>query len=260
MEIWAYVGALVMGFTLGIFGGGGSILTVPILVYLAQVDAVKATSYSLFVVGLTAAVGSLQNHWKGNIAWIKGVVFAMPALVGVILSRTYLLPAIPGQFSLGDWLLSKDALILVLFAILMVLAAFSMIRRPKEKPASQKGKALFWVALDGLVVGALTGLVGAGGGFLIVPALVLLMKMDMKAAIATSLMIIALKSSAGFLSDLWQGMPVQWTFLLIFSGLSILGMLIGLKVAEAIPAAKLKRGFGYFVLLMGLIIIWKETL
>lgn len=259
MEFWAYLGALIMGFTLGVFGGGGSILTVPILVYLAQVEAVTATSYSLFVVGTTAALGSIRNHKKGNIAWTKGLVFALPSLVGVIASRTYLLPAIPQQFNLGGWFLDKDALILILFAGLMVLAAFSMIRKPKPTQATGKDKSLLLVGLDGLVVGGLTGLVGAGGGFLIVPALVLLLGMEMKKAVATSLVIIALKSSAGFVSDLWQGMPVEWTFLLVFSGLSMAGMLLGLKAAERVPSAKLKRGFGFFVLVMGLIIIWKET-
>jgi uncharacterized membrane protein YfcA len=257
-----YAGALMIGVVLGLIGGGGSILTVPILVYVLSVNPVVATAYSLFVVGTTALVGTIRNAKKGMIDFRTGIVFAIPALITVFLTRKFLVPAIPDTlFSVGEFVVSKDIAIMVFFALIMLLASYSMIKGRKEIAENVVGKVTFNYPLiigEGIVVGVLTGIVGAGGGFLIIPALVLLAKLPMKKAVATSLMIIAVKSLLGFLGDI-QNIMIDWTFLLSFTLVSVIGIFIGLYLNKFIDGNKLKKSFGWFVLLMGIYIILKET-
>jgi uncharacterized membrane protein YfcA len=258
--ILGYIGALLVGVTLGLLGGGGSILTVPVLVYLLGINPVLATAYSLFVVGTTSLVGALRNMSKGMVDLKVAVVFAMPAFVAVYLTRAYLVPAIPEEiFALGNFTLTKNLGIMLFFAIIMVAASVSMIRgNGKEKEITDAPKLnIPLIIVEGIVVGVLTGIVGAGGGFLIIPALVLFANLPMKRAVATSLLIIAAKSLIGFLGDV-QNLTIDWSFLLIFTGLSIVGIFIGIYLNKYIHAKSLKKAFGWFVLIMGIYIIIKE--
>lgn len=260
IEIIGYVGALLIGVVLGLIGGGGSILTVPIFVYVLGIDPVLATAYSLFVVGTASLVGTIRNVQTGMVDFRTGIVFAIPALIAVYLTRKFIVPAIPDElFSVGDFLVTKNSGIMVFFALIMLVAAYFMIRERKEDNAvEQKISYNFpMIIIEGVVVGLLTGIVGAGGGFLIIPALVLLAKLPMKKAIATSLMIIAIKSLIGFIGDV-QNIPMDWTFLLLFTGVSIVGIFLGIYLNTFIDGKKLKKGFGWFVLVMAVYIVSKE--
>jgi uncharacterized membrane protein YfcA len=265
MDILGYIGAIIMGLSLGLIGGGGSILTVPILVYLFHVDAVLATAYSLFIVGLTSLIGSGSHMRLGNIHWRTAIVFGIPSILAVYATRAWLVPWLPDPlFSIGDTPVSKALGMLVFFALLMVAAAYSMIRKPKvpkgpDQPAKQAVKFNYPLILgEGIIVGTITGLVGAGGGFLIIPALVLLAKLPMKQAVGTSLIIIAAKSLLGFLGDLKGDEFIDWGFLGIFSAVAIGGILLGSMLGKRIPNEKLKPAFGWFVLVMGVYIIGRE--
>lgn len=273
MEIVGYVGAVLMGLSLGLIGGGGSILTVPILVYLFQVDAVLATAYSLFIVGLTSLVGSVSHVKLGNIHWRTAIVFGIPSIISVFLTRSYLVPRIPDPiFTLGQdpsggaaFVMTKAVGLMVLFAIIMVMAAYSMIK-PSNKSAVASGVSTDvepqfnypLILAEGAIVGVVTGLVGAGGGFLIIPALVLLAKLPMKQAVGTSLMIIAAKSLIGFVGDMRGDEVIDWSFLATFSSIAVVGILLGSWLSKRIPGEKLKPAFGWFVLVMGTYIIVKE--
>lgn len=263
MEILGYIGAALMGLTLGLIGGGGSILTVPILVYLFGVETSLSTAYSLFIVGLTSLIGSFSHMKLGNVHWRTAIVFGIPSIVSVYLTRHFIVPAIPDPiFSIDAFTLTKGMGILMFFAIIMVMASYTMIRKPK-KAAEGSGEVAFnypMILLEGLVVGVVTGLVGAGGGFLIIPALVLLAKLPMKQAVGTSLIIIASKSLLGFLGDLRPEVNIDWTFLLIFSSIAIVGILVGAMLSKKISGDKLKPAFGWFVLIMGVYIIIDQLL
>jgi uncharacterized membrane protein YfcA len=255
-----YFGALIIGIVLGLVGGGGSILTVPIFVYLLAIEPVMATAYSLFVVGAAAAIGAFRNLQKGLVDVRTAVVFAIPAFIAVYTTRRFLIPAIPEELgSIWNIMLTRDIAIMVFFAIIMLLAAVSMIRDTDENQGEDSQVAYNYpmIIIEGLVVGLVTGIVGAGGGFLIIPALVLLAKLPMKKAVGTSLLIIAFKSLIGFIGDV-QNVEIDWSFLLRFTGLAILGIMLGIYLSNFIEGKKLKKGFGYFVLLMGFYIIWKE--
>ena len=259
-QILGYIGALVIGIVLGLIGGGGSILTVPIFVYLLSINPVTATAYSLFVVGVSALVGAFRNIQKGLVDFRTAIVFAIPAFIAVYITRRFILPAIPYKlFSMGDLMVTKDIGIMVFFAILMLIAAFSMIRNKNGKTETHGIVSYNYplIIVDGIVIGVLTGIVGAGGGFLIIPALVLFAKLPMKKAVATSLLIIAIKSLIGFIGDI-ENMKIDWIFLLIFSGISVLGILLGVWLNKFINGKKLEKIFGWFVLLMGIYIIIKE--
>ena len=262
MIIIGYTLALVMGITLGLLGGGGSILTVPILTYIMGISAVKATAYSLFIVGVGALFGSYK-HFKNNNINIKiGLVFAVPAFISVYLTRKVLVPWVPQEvLTLGSFILTKDALILIVFAIVMILASFSMIKGRKETAATKDKKFNYpLIILEGLIVGGITGFVGAGGGFVIVPALVILDGLEMKVAVGTSLFIICIKSLIGFLGDVQNNANLDWQLLGIFTSISIVGILIGAKLTDTIPSSKLKPFFGWFVLVMGVAMLLKELL
>ncbi len=261
IEILGYFGALLMGVVLGLVGSGGSILTVPILVYFFAVNPISATAYSLFAVGTTSLVGAINNVKKQLIDFRTAIVFSIPAFIAVYITRKYIISALPENlFSIAGITITKDIGIMLFFAIIMILAAISMIIERKTLDAGKVEVKFNYplILIEGFVIGILTGLVGAGGGFLIIPALVLLAKLPMKKAVATSLLIIAVKSLIGFIGDI-ENLEIEWLFLLIFTGISVLGIFLGIYLGKFIPGRKLKKGFGYFVLVMGLYIIWKET-
>lgn len=259
-ELLGYVGALLIGIVLGLIGGGGSILTVPILVYLMFVNPVTATAYSLFIVGVSALVGALRNIQKGLVDFKTAIVFAIPAFIAVYTTRKFLVPAIPEElFFVGDFLITKNIAIMLFFAIIMLVASISMIRnkRSESEEETEISYNIPLIIIEGFVVGVLTGIVGAGGGFLIIPALVLLAKLPMKKAVATSLLIIAIKSLIGFIGDV-ENLDIDWTFLLLFTGISVVGIFLGIYLSKFINGKSLKKGFGWFVLIMGIYIIFKE--
>jgi uncharacterized membrane protein YfcA len=259
-QLLGYFGALLIGLVLGLIGGGGSILTVPILVYLFFLNPVTATAYSLFVVGVSALVGAIRNIQKGLVDFRTAIVFAIPAFIAVYITRKFIVPAIPEElFSVGSFMITKGIAIMLFFAFVMLLASISMIRS-NRKDSSEETVVQYnypLIIVEGFVVGILTGIVGAGGGFLIIPALVLLAKLPMKKAVATSLLIIAIKSLIGFIGDV-ENLDIDWLFLLSFTGISVIGIFIGIYVSNFIEGKKLKKGFGWFVLIMGIYIIYKE--
>jgi uncharacterized membrane protein YfcA len=263
MEIAGYIASIFIGIALGLIGGGGSILTVPVLVYLFSIDAVLATAYSLFIVGATSVVGSVSYFINGLVNLKTALVFGIPSIVAVFLTRAYIVPAIPIEvFSLGDFVVTKPILLMLIFAVLMIFASYSMIKKDKLKSEETIESQVFnypLILVEGTVVGILTGLVGAGGGFLIIPALVILSKLPMKEAVGTSLVIIAAKSLIGFLGEGGES-DVNWFFLLSVTAFAIVGIFIGMALSKKIDGKKLKPAFGWFVLVMGIYIIIKETL
>ncbi len=263
MDLIGYSAAILIGITLGLIGGVGSILTVPVLVYLFAVDTVLATVYSLFIVSSTSVVGSISYFIKGLVNIKTAVLFGVPSIVAVFLTRIYIVPTIPDEvFSIGSFMVTKSVFLLLIFALLMIFASYSMIKKEKEsdKGSSQNTKSKTAIILaQGVFVGILTGLVGAGGGFLIIPALVSFLKIPIKSAIGTSLLIISMNSLTGFLFSLSHH-HIEWSFLLIVTSIAIVGILIGSYISTKIDGKKLKPAFGWFVLLMGIYIIIKETL
>ncbi|MCB9210770.1 MAG: sulfite exporter TauE/SafE family protein [Ignavibacteriales bacterium] len=260
MEYLGYFAAILIGVSLGLIGSGGSILTVPVLVYLMVVNPVNATAYSLFIVGLTSLIGSVFYYKKGLINFPAAIVFSIPALIAVFLTRYFILPAIPNElFNFGDFIVTKRIFIMLLFAILMFGAAISMIKKNSFDEEIHEQKFNFPVIfIEGAFVGILTGLVGAGGGFLIIPALVILAKIPMKTAVGTSLIIIAVKSLIGFLGDIGANTEMDWSILIGFSVFAILGIFIGSYLSKFVSSKKLKPAFGWFVLVMSLYIMVKE--
>lgn len=263
-----YVASILIGITLGLIGGGGSILTVPVLVYLLGVEPVMATAYSLFIVGISSLIGAYTKYKEGLVHLKSSIIFGIPSIVAVYATRKFIIPAIPDVlFSIDEFQVTKPLFLMLLFAILMVLASISMIRGDKDKSdkadVDVKSIQLKFnyplILIEGTVVGVLTGLVGAGGGFLIIPALVMLSKLPMKMAVGSSLLIIAAKSLIGFIGDIQTAASqMDWMLLIIVSTLSIVGIFIGNRLSLKINGNKLKKGFGWFVLTMGIYILIKE--
>ena len=258
MELIGYLSAIIIGLSLGLIGGGGSILTIPILVYLFKIDPELATSYSLFIVGITSLTGCISHYRMGNLQIKAALYFAIPSIVSILIIREVIFPQIAETlFSIASYQVSKSFLIMIIFSLLMIAASVSMIR--KNEVTTTTGKTNFiQLGIIGFFIGIVTGFLGAGGGFLIIPALLFFAKLPMKQAIGTSLLIIFINSSIGFGGDLYIGTPIDYSFLLIISGIAFIGMLIGTQLSKRIDGAKLKPIFGWFVLVMGIYIITKE--
>lgn len=262
MIIAGYFASILIGVSLGLIGGGGSILTVPVMVYLFGIDALLATTYSLFVVGSTSIIGSLAYFRKDLVSFRTVLFFGLPSIASVLFTRAVIVSAIPLHIAtIGSFELTKSILLLLLFSVLMIAASFSMIKKQKDstEPAESSGSSVLSVLLQGIGVGVVTGLVGAGGGFLIIPALVNMLKLPMKKAVGTSLVIIAINSLTGFFLTA-NSLPMDWAFLVSVAGMAILGIVIGSYLANKIDGKKLKPAFGWFVLIMGVYILIKETL
>jgi uncharacterized membrane protein YfcA len=251
-----YILAIFVGISLGLIGAGGSILTVPILVYVMKMDVVTATGYSLFVVGTSALVGAVRSLIKRQVDIKTVFLFGVPSIITAIVVRTFIVPVIPAVFfRIGKFYFTKDIFLLLLFAVVMILASINMIKPQKLKIDRWPGLPL--IILTGILVGMITGLVGAGGGFMIIPALVLFLKLPMKTAVGTSLVIISLNTLASFTGGLVHT-HIDWEFLLTFTALSVAGIFIGFGLSNRMPAAKLKPVFGWAVLCMGIYIILEE--
>ena len=264
MEILGYIASILIGISLGMVGSGGSILTVPVLVYLMHINPLLATTSSLFIVGTTSLAGAIRSYFKKQVDFKAVTEFGIPSIFSIFITRNYLLPSVPDTiFSFGKIVVSKEMFLMVVFAILMLMAAITMIKPSKPLPYLRTDSELNAhdrvgsLMLLGLVIGLITGFLGAGGGFLIIPSLVLLLKLPMKMAVGTSLFIIAINSLFGFLFSLKQ-YEYNWTILLVFTSFAIAGIFIGGKIAEKISSKTLKTGFGWFVLAMGIFIIVKE--
>lgn len=262
MEIIGYFSAIFIGIALGLIGGGGSILTLPVLVYLFGINPILATAYSLFVVGITALFGTIGKVRHQLVDFKTTIVFAIPSFIAVYLTRLWLVPALPDHImTIGSTPVYKESMIMILFSIIMMLAAISMIQSNKKvTDSTQTQFNIPGIVLDGLVVGLITGIVGAGGGFLIVPALVLLAKLPMKLAIGTSLSIIAIKSLIGFIGDVQIGQDISWNFLIAFTCLAVVGIFVGNYLSKYFTEKKLKLIFGWFLVIMSVYIIAKELI
>lgn len=268
MELVGYLASIAIGLSLGLIGGGGSILTLPVLVYLFGIPVVLATTYSLFVVGITALIGSVSFYQQKLIDIRIFFVFGIPSVIAVFITRLYLVPFIPEVvLRIGTFVVTKDMFIMGVFAILMVGAAYGMLRPTNQREVTEKAAYslvpqkinYLLVLLEGTVVGGVTGLVGAGGGFLIIPALVFLGKLPMKVAVGTSLLIIAAKSLIGFFAECSE-IAIDWILLASVSVFAVFGMFIGTFVAKRLESDKLKPIFGWFTLVMGMYILIKEFL
>lgn len=260
MEVLGYIGALLIGLVLGLTGGGGSMLTVPILAYIMMINPVTATAYSLFIVGTTSIFGAIQNFRKGLVDVQKGFLFAIPSFIGVYLTRSFIVPNIPDIILETSYItLKKGTFLMLFFAVIMFFAAMSMLKKKKIEVTEivEKEASMINLIIQTFIIGIIIGLVGAGGGFLIIPSLVLFAKLPMKKAIGTSLFIIAMNSLIGFIGDI-QNIDIDWVFLLSFTTLSIVGIFIGIYLNKFINEAQLKKGFAYFVLVMAFVILYKE--
>lgn len=264
MNIFGYIAAAFIGISLGLIGGGGSILTVPVLVYLFHLHPLVATSYSLFIVGATSLFGAWNNYRKGWISFKTAFLFGAASILTVFLTRKILIPAIPEHIlSMGRFEVTSGLLTMVLFAIFMLAASVAMIlnknSNSKADVVTERKLHISKLLITGVAIGLVTGFLGAGGGFLLIPTLVLLVGLPMKEAIGTSLLIIAMNSLIGFTGDLGH-MPIDWFFLAKLSAIAIAGIFIGGSLGKKIKGEKLKKGFGWFVLVMGIYIIIKETI
>lgn len=258
-HIFGYILAVFVGITLGLVGSGGSILSVPILVYVMGVEPILATAYSLFIVGTTAFFGGIQKAKQQLVDFKKVVLFGIPTILAVFITRKILVQSIPEViFSTASFTLHKSVLIMVVFAIVMIVASVRMIKPLKEKISNDDKLNYISIFLQGLFIGFVAGFVGAGGGFLIIPALLFLAKTPMKMAVGTSLFIVAAQSLIGFVGDIRPEQNIEWKLLLTFTICSIIGVFIGSYLSKKVAGEKLKTGFGWFVLAMGIFIILNE--
>lgn len=264
--ILSYILALLIGLSIGIMGSGGAILAVPILYYVAGYTMQEASVYSLFVVGASSLVGAIRSWMNDLVNWRAVLFFGIPSVLSVYLTRLLLVPVIPDPLIRSSLItIPLDMALLLLFATLMVLAARSMLL---SKDVSIQGelnfhstKSSIQVIAFGLLVGTLTAILGAGGGFLIIPALVLFLRMPMKEAVGTSMFIVAMNALNGFAGSLYKGnVTIDYSFLLLFTAMAFTGLFLGMYWAKRLKPEKLKRYFAYFVLAMGLFIIVQQIL
>ena len=258
MEFFGYLLAVLIGIFLGIFGGGGSLLAVPVFAYIFSLDEKVATAYSLFTVGISSIVGFIKQ--LGNIEWKVTLIFGIPSIIAVWLTRFFIIPNLPEIiFDNETFIITRRMLIFGIFTFLLFISSFSMIYETNKnvKPINIKNFYAL-IIIEGFVVGSLTGFVGAGGGFLIIPALVILIGLDIKKAIATSLIIIALKSTFGFFLGDVMVMNIDWDFLIYFTILTTLGVIIGTYFGKSIDKLKLKKWFGIFIMVIAISILFKE--
>lgn len=260
MEIAGYLAALLIGLSLGLIGGGGSILTIPVLVYLFHIQPTLATGYSLFIVGCSSLAGAYKNYRRGNINFKASFYFGIASIITVVLIRKFLVPVIPDHlFMIGSFPVTKSLATMLLFAVVMILASLSMIQKPVVEKARAKDEPIHLqkALIRGVEVGLLTGLLGAGGGFLIIPVLIFSFHLPMKEAIGTSLLIIAMNSLCGFAGDLFH-QQFDWALLLPVTAIAVTGTFIGRRLGQDLSGEKLKKWFGWFVLIMGIYIIIHE--
>lgn len=257
-DLTGYVASGLIGLSLGLIGGGGSIITIPVLVYLFHIEPTLATAYSLFIVGTTSLVGGVRSALNRMVDFKSAFLFAVPSTMAVYLTRHFLLPHIPEVIvTINSFSLTKDMALMLFFSVIMVIASVKMIRNNPEKP-DHVSHNFIMIIVQGLVVGIVTGIIGAGGGFLIIPALVLLVGIPMKKAIGTSLVIIAINSLIGFVGDLNVIKQIDFSFMFLLSALAMAGVFVGTYLSKFIKGKNLKSGFGWFALAISVFIVIKE--
>ena len=258
MEITGYLFSIGIGIILGLLGGGGSILSIPILVYFFHVDAILASAYSLFIVGVTSLIGAVPKY-KDHLVSVKaGMLFGVPSILSIFITRKWIIPSIPEViFQTQSLVFTKRFLVLGLFAVLMIVTSITMIAGQKERTIPEREPKIMLAIIEGILIGFLTGLVGAGGGFLIIPALVVLTGLPFKTAVGTSLLVIAINALAGFLGDVIN-YDMNWPFLLSLTLLATAGILIGNRLTHKVSGLKLRKSFGWFVFAVGLWIFFRE--
>jgi uncharacterized membrane protein YfcA len=259
-DIVGYLASALIGISLGLIGGGGSILTIPVLKYLFGLDTLTATAYSLFIVGTSSLIGSVPKYREGLVNLKTGLIFGAPSILAVYTTRKWLVPLIPDVvFTFNQFEFTKSMLLMGIFAVLMVFASVNMIRKPTYRVKESQPSSFNYqmILLEGAFIGFLTGLVGVGGGFMIIPALVLFAGLSMKEAVGTSLIIIAANSFIGFTGSIGS-MVVNWPLLVGITCIAIAGIFVGNYLSKRIDASKLKTGFGWFVLIMGVYVLLKE--
>jgi len=257
MDIIGYFGALIIGLVLGLTGGGGSILTVPILVYLMSISPVTATAYSLFIVGTASTFGAIQNYQKNLVDIKNGFVFAIPSFIAVYLTRKFIIPRIPEIIIESPVLITKNTFLMLFFGVIMIFGALSVLKKKSQNTNIKEKRNIVLIGIQTFTIGIIIGLIGAGGGFLIIPSLILFTKLPMKKAVGTSLFIIAINSLVGFIGDV-NNLEINWLFLLTFSAISVVGIYIGMYLTKYTNEIQLKKIFAYFVLLMAAFILLKE--
>jgi uncharacterized membrane protein YfcA len=260
MEITGYVLSIGVGIILGLLGGGGSILTIPILVYFFHIDAVLASAYSLFIVGVTSFIGAVPKYKDHLVSVEAGLLVGIPSILSIFITRKWIIPSLPEIiFQWQSIVITKRFLVLGLFAVLMIITATSMIFERKAKEAVEQEPKVTLAIIEGILIGFLTGMVGAGGGFLIIPALIFLTGLPFKTAVGTSLFIIAINALTGFIGDVLN-YTMNWPFLLTLTALATCGIFLGNSLTHRLPGAKLKKAFGWFVLVVAVGILFREIL
>lgn len=266
MDILAYFLAVLIGVSIGLVGSGGSIMAVPILVYLFKLDPMIATGYSLFIVGASSLTGGVVKAYRNLVDFKMVAIIGLPSLIMVLITRIYIMPQLPDILWENDSLqISKSLFIMLFFAIIMIIASYSMIKAPESteevSETTKSGLYVPFVLMIGIALGVVTGMVGAGGGFLIVPSLVLVMRTPIHKAIGTSMWIVAINSLLGFSGYLITDQAsIDWQIIVYFTAASIVGIVIGLLLSRYISGERLKKGFGYFILIMGAYILLTELL
>lgn len=260
METIGFLLGILIGISLGLIGGGGSILTIPVLVYIMGISPSNSTTYSLFIVGISTLIGSIKGIKDKMLDYRIAFYYGVPSIVSIFIMRKYIMPILPNiLFSVTDFSITKDLAIMLVFAILMVVASFSMIKKEIPNQGLETKINAKEIILKGILVGVLTGFVGVGGGFLIIPTLLFSANMPMRKAVITSLLIITFNSLIGFAGSL-NSEPIDWEFLLEFTSFAVVGILIGMYFSQKISNEKLKPIFGWFILIMGIYILVKETI
>lgn len=259
MEWLGYLASVCIGLVLGVLGGGGSILTIPILVYIFHINAVTASAYSLFIVGTTSLVGVIPKHRDHLVDIRTGLCFGLPSIATIFITRKWIVPSIPDVVAVlsPEIVITKRVLILGIFAVLMILASLSMLFSRKPDVSETKVNYSPLLIFEGLLIGFLTGLVGAGGGFLIIPALVLVTGLKFKTAVGTSLLIIGVNSLVGFAGDVLN-YEMDWVLLLTLTCLAVLGIILGARISRKVPAENIRRSFAGFVLAVGIWMLLNE--
>jgi len=258
MHILGFIAAALIGVSLGLIGGGGSILTVPVLVYLFSVQPSLATSYSLFIVGVTSLVGAYKNYRKRLVHLKTALIFSASSVTIVFAIRKFIIPQLPKVFfSIGSFDVTESFVITVVYAAIMYAVLSSMLSNKPFISGETKERDILLILIYGTAIGVITGFLGVGGGFLLIPTLVLLMKLPMKHAIGTSLLIITFNSLIGFTGDLGH-FNIQWPFLLSITFTAVIGLLIGDALNKKVDGDKLRKIFGWFILVMSIYIIARE--
>ncbi|HYV53574.1 MAG TPA: sulfite exporter TauE/SafE family protein [Chitinophagaceae bacterium] len=259
-ELETCLASLGIGLSLGLIGAGGSILTIPVFVYILKKDPVSSSVYSMFVVGISSMAGSIQSIFNKLVDFKAVLTFGIPSVIGVFIARKTIFPVIPDElFSIGSFILSKNMFLMLCLSALMFLAARRMLKPAikKDQVGKEDKQVKISLLLRGLLVGMVTGLLGIGGGFLIVPALYLLVNLPVKKAIGTALLIITINSLFSFLNS-YASMEIEWLLLIKFSMGAVLGIIIGTKLSRKIPGNYLKKTFGWVILSMSFYIVCKE--